>query len=41
MPHVDGVLVGTSLKANGRVGNPVALERVQAIVQRVRAFAAP
>lgn len=41
LPHVDGVLVGTSLKANGRVENPVALERVQAIVQRVRAFAAP
>ena len=40
LPHVDGVLVGTSLKVEGRVENPVALERVQAVVQRVRAFRA-
>ncbi len=36
----DGVIVGTALKTEGRVENPVALERVQALVQRVRAFQA-
>ncbi len=33
---VDGVLVGTSLKADGRVENPVDLARVTALVARVR-----
>ncbi len=38
LPHVDGVLVGTSLKFDGRVENPVELPRVKAVVERVRAF---
>jgi membrane complex biogenesis BtpA family protein len=38
LPTVDGVLVGTSLKVGGRVENPVELARVNAVVERVRAF---
>lgn len=38
LPIVDGVLVGTSLKSDGHVENPVELARVQTVVQRVRAF---
>jgi membrane complex biogenesis BtpA family protein len=38
LPIVDGVIVGTSLKVDGRVENPVELARVNAVVERVRAF---
>jgi hypothetical protein len=38
LPIVDGVIVGTSLKVDGRVENPVELARVSAVVERVRAF---
>jgi membrane complex biogenesis BtpA family protein len=38
LPLVDGVLVGTSLKVDGKVENVVELERVRAVVQRVRSF---
>lgn len=38
LSHVDGVLVGTALKREGRVENPVELARVQTLVERVRAF---
>ena len=40
LPVADGVLVGTSLKVNGRVENPVELSRVQAVVERARSFRA-
>ena len=38
MPIVDGVLVGTSLKADGRVENPVDAARARAVVDKVRGF---
>jgi membrane complex biogenesis BtpA family protein len=38
MPVVDGVLVGTSLKTDGRVENPVDGARVRAVVERVRGY---
>lgn len=38
LPVVDGVLVGTSLKKEGRVDNAVDAMRVQTIVERVRGF---
>lgn len=41
LPIVDGVLVGTSIKADGKVDNPVDLARVRALVERVRTYHAP
>ncbi|MBI4671916.1 MAG: BtpA/SgcQ family protein [Chloroflexi bacterium] len=38
LPLVDGVVVGTSLKAEGRVENAVELPRVTAMVERMRGF---
>jgi membrane complex biogenesis BtpA family protein len=38
LPLVDGVLVGTSLKVDGKVENPVEGARVRAVVERVRGF---
>lgn len=38
MPIVDGVLVGTSLKADGRVENSVDAARARAVVDKVRGF---
>ena len=38
LPTVDGVLVGTSLKVDGHVENPVDVARVRAIVDKVRGF---
>lgn len=38
LPYVDGAVIGTALKREGRVENPVELARVQAFVERVRAF---
>lgn len=38
LPLVDGVLVGTSLKVDGRVENPVDTNRVRALVARAREF---
>jgi membrane complex biogenesis BtpA family protein len=32
-PHVDGFIVGTSLKVDGRVGNPVDVQRVRRLMQ--------
>lgn len=36
MPFVDGVLVGTSLKRDGKVENPVEVARVRAVVTAAR-----
>lgn len=38
MPVVDGMLVGTSLKVDGRVENVVETARVRAVVEKVRAY---
>lgn len=38
LPMVDGVLVGTSLKVDGKVENPVDPARVKQVVERVRAY---
>lgn len=40
LPIVDGVLVGTSLKQEGRVENVIDGARVKTVVERVRAFKA-
>jgi uncharacterized protein len=32
-PHIDGALVGTALKADGKVENPVTLARVQEVMR--------
>lgn len=37
LPHVDGAIVGTSLKAEGRVENPVDPSRVELLLQRYAA----
>jgi membrane complex biogenesis BtpA family protein len=33
LPHCDGLIVGTSLKADGRIDHPVDAERVRALVR--------
>lgn len=38
LPVVDGVLVGTSLKVDGKVENPVDGARVRAVVEKVRGY---
>lgn len=38
LPLVDGVLVGTSLKVDGRVENTVDVARARAVVDKVRGF---
>ena len=35
LKHADGVIVGTSLKSNGRVGNPVNPQKVRALARAV------
>ena len=36
LPHADGLIVGTSLKRDGRVDNPIDVARVRALVGAVR-----
>jgi membrane complex biogenesis BtpA family protein len=36
LPHADGFIVGTSLKRDGRVDNPIDVARVRALVGAVR-----
>ncbi len=38
LPVVDGAIVGTSLKVDGRAENPVEVVRVRAVVEKVRGF---
>lgn len=38
LPIVDGVILGTSLKVNGKVEQPVDLARVRAVVDKVKGF---
>lgn len=38
LPIVDGVIVGTSTKVEGRVENPIDAARARAIVEKVRGF---
>ena len=39
LPHADGLIVGTSLKRDGRVDNPIDVARVRSLVDAVRSRA--